>query len=62
MKVPGLRWFIVPLLFVAAVLNYIDRRTLSLLAPTIQKNLGFLHPIAWILVFCLKPKPAARSR
>ncbi len=29
------------MLFFAAVLNYVDKNTLSLLAPTIQKDLGF---------------------
>jgi MFS transporter, ACS family, hexuronate transporter len=40
MKLPGLRWFIVALLFLAAVLNYVDKNTLALLAPTIQSDLG----------------------
>jgi len=40
MKLKGMRWWIVVLLFVAAVLNYVDRQTLSALAPTIQKDLG----------------------
>jgi ACS family hexuronate transporter-like MFS transporter len=35
------RWVVVSLLFLAAVLNYVDKNTLSLLAPTIQKDLGF---------------------
>src|SRR5512133_1200972 len=35
----GMRWWIVTLLFGAAVLNYVDRQTLSALAPTIQKDL-----------------------
>jgi len=39
-RIPGLRWFIAGLLFFAAVLNYVDKNTLSLLAPTIQKDLG----------------------
>ena len=39
-KIKGLRWWVVGLLFMAAVLNYIDRQTLSALAPTIQKDLG----------------------
>ncbi len=39
MKIKGMRWWIVVLLFAAAVLNYIDRQTLSALAPTIQKDL-----------------------
>ena len=38
-KIPGLRWWIVTLIFGASVLNYIDRQTLSVLAPTIQKDL-----------------------
>ena len=40
MKLPGLRWWIVALLFGAAVLNYVDRQTLSALAPTIQSDLA----------------------
>ena len=40
MKIKGMRWWIVGLLFTAAVLNYIDRQTLSALAPTIQNDLG----------------------
>ena len=39
MRVRGLRWWIVALLFGAAVLNYVDRQTLSALAPTIQRDL-----------------------
>ncbi len=38
--VRGLRWWIVALLFGAAVLNYVDRQTLSALAPTIQRDLA----------------------
>ncbi|MBM3756006.1 MAG: MFS transporter [Acidobacteria bacterium] len=40
MKIPGLRWWIVALVFGAAVLNYVDRQTLSALAPTIQRDLA----------------------
>lgn len=39
MKIRGLRWWIVVLVFLAAVLNYVDRQTLSALAPTIQDDL-----------------------
>ena len=35
-----MRWWIVVLLFLAAVLNYVDRQTLSALAPTIQADLN----------------------
>ena len=38
--IPGLRWWIITLIFAAAVLNYVDRQTLSALAPTIQADLG----------------------
>jgi ACS family hexuronate transporter-like MFS transporter len=41
MKIPNFRWFIIALVFFAAVLNYIDRQALSLLAPDyIKKDLG----------------------
>lgn len=40
MKIKGMRWWIVVLLFLAAVLNYVDRQTLSALAPTIQHDLN----------------------
>lgn len=40
MKIPRFRWWIVTLVFLAAVLNYVDRQTLSALAPTIQHDLG----------------------
>ena len=40
MKIRNLRWWIIALVFLAAVLNYIDRQTLSALAPTIQKDLN----------------------
>jgi len=38
-RIPHLRWLIAFALFLAAVLNYIDRSVLGLLAPTIQKDL-----------------------
>jgi ACS family hexuronate transporter-like MFS transporter len=38
-KIPHLRWWIAGMLFLASVLNYLDRQTLSILAPTIQKDL-----------------------
>lgn len=39
--IPGLRWWIVTLLFGAAILNYVDRQTLSVLAEdTIQPDLN----------------------
>jgi ACS family hexuronate transporter-like MFS transporter len=40
MRVSRLRWAILALLFVATVLNYLDRQVLSILAPQVQKDLG----------------------
>jgi len=40
----SLRWVLVGLLFLASVLNYVDRQTLAILAPTIQKDLGMTDP------------------
>jgi MFS transporter, ACS family, hexuronate transporter len=40
MKIPHLRWLVAFALGMAAVLNYIDRNVLALLAPTIQKDLA----------------------
>jgi len=38
-RIPYFRWFIITLVFLAAMLNYVDRQTLSALAPTIQHDL-----------------------
>ncbi|MFM0470105.1 MFS transporter [Paraburkholderia strydomiana] len=37
------RWFVVALLFLAGVINYLDRSALSIAAPLIQKDLNFSH-------------------
>ncbi|GGA65136.1 ExuT transport protein [Neiella marina] len=39
MKMRGLRWWVVGLIAVAAVINYIDRQTLAVLWPTIAADL-----------------------
>ena len=39
-KLNGLRWYIVGLVFLATLINYIDRLTLSVLAPVITKDLN----------------------
>jgi ACS family hexuronate transporter-like MFS transporter len=36
--IPSLRWWIVALLFASTVINYIDRQTLSLLAPFLKRE------------------------
>ena len=40
MKVKGLRWWIIMLIFIATVINYIDRTAFALLWPEMGKDLG----------------------
>ncbi|MBC7796321.1 MAG: MFS transporter [Pyrinomonadaceae bacterium] len=42
-KVNGLRWWIISLIFFATLINYIDRLTISVLAPVITKDLGLTN-------------------
>ncbi|MFN6203821.1 MAG: MFS transporter [Acidobacteriota bacterium] len=39
-RLPGLRWWIIGLVFLATLINYIDRLTVSVLAPLIMTDLG----------------------
>lgn len=39
-KLPGLRWVIIGLVFFATLINYIDRLTISVLAPLITRDLN----------------------
>jgi ACS family hexuronate transporter-like MFS transporter len=53
--VPGLRWWIAGLIFLATLINFIDRLTISILAPVITKqfsltNLQFAKLTTWFLV------------
>ncbi len=40
-KLKGLRWWIIGLIGLATIINYIDRSALSVMWPSIQKELGF---------------------
>jgi len=40
MKIKGLRWWIIILIFTATVINYIDRTAFALLWPKMGKDLG----------------------
>lgn len=40
MKLKGLRWWIITLIFIATVINYIDRTAFALLWPDMGKDLG----------------------
>jgi MFS transporter, ACS family, aldohexuronate transporter len=41
LKVGSYRWTICALLFFATTINYIDRQVIGILAPTLQKDIGF---------------------
>ncbi|HSE33353.1 MAG TPA: MFS transporter [Pyrinomonadaceae bacterium] len=52
---PGLRWWIIGLVFLATLINYIDRLTISVLAPVITRDLGLTNTefggiVAWFLL------------
>lgn len=54
-QLPGLRWWIVGLVFLATLINYVDRLTLSVLAPVITEDLGLSNTefggiVAWFLL------------
>src|ERR1043166_3110263 len=54
-KLRGLRWWIVGLIFLATLINYIDRLTISVLGPVITRDLGLTNTefggiIAWFLL------------
>src|SRR5690349_16156076 len=46
MKIRRLRWYIAAMLFTASVINYIDRQTLSIVAPVLTKELH-ISPIEY---------------
>ncbi len=41
LKVNGLRWWIIALIGLATIINYIDRTALSVMWPSIEKDIGF---------------------
>ena len=54
-KIRGLRWWIVSLIFLATLINYIDRLTISVLAPVITRDLHLTNTefggiITWFLL------------
>ncbi|MCF6296894.1 MAG: MFS transporter, partial [Flavobacteriaceae bacterium] len=50
MKVKGLRWWIVGLVCLATVINYIDRSALGIMWPEMSKDLGLTEAdYAWII-------------
>src|SRR4029453_6610183 len=54
-KLRGLRWWIIGLVFLATLINYIDRLTISVLAPVITRDLGLTNTefggiVTWFLL------------
>ena len=54
-KVRGLRWWIIGLIFLATLINYVDRLTLLVLAPVITQDLGLSNTefggiVVWFLL------------
>ncbi len=54
-KLSGLRWWIIGLVFLATLINYIDRLTISVLAPVITRDLGLSNTefggiVTWFLL------------
>src|SRR5437660_8833984 len=54
-KARGLRWWIVGLIFLATLINYIDRLTISVLSPVITRDLGLTNTqfggiVSWFLL------------
>lgn len=48
-RTPRLRWWIAGLVFLSTVINYVDRQTLSVLAPQLTKELGISNiEYGWI--------------
>src|SRR4029453_6822659 len=43
MKINGLRWLMIALVFLATVINYIDRQTMSVLKTSISDDLGLTN-------------------
>ena len=43
MKIKGLRWWIITLIAIATIINYIDRSALAVMWPSIQEELGFTN-------------------
>ncbi|MFT3997931.1 MAG: MFS transporter [Asticcacaulis sp.] len=59
MKIKGLRWFIIGLIAVATVINYIDRNAMAVMWPEISKELGLSKDDYALLLTCFTLSYAA---
>lgn len=49
-KIPGLRWWIIGLLMLGSIINYLTRSSLAVAAPTLKQDLGISeHEYSWII-------------
>lgn len=44
LKIAGLRWVMISLIFLATVINYVDRQTMAVLKTSISQDLGLTNP------------------
>src|SRR6185312_13981089 len=50
LKIKGLRWWIIGLLMLGSIVNYLTRSSLAVAAPTLMKNLGITEQqYSWIV-------------
>ena len=50
MKINGLRWWIIFLVCIATIINYIDRSALGIMWPAMSEDLGLTREdYAWII-------------
>src|SRR5262249_24556057 len=48
-KIPGLRWWMISLIMLGSILNYLTRNTLAVAVPTMMKDLNFSErEYSWI--------------
>lgn len=52
--IPNLRWWIAALLFLSTVINYIDRQTLSVLAPHIKQEFAWTNSDFALLIIAFR--------
>ncbi|MGA2263980.1 MAG: MFS transporter, partial [Acidobacteriota bacterium] len=64
--IPGLRWWICGLLFLAATINYVDRNALSVLKTTLERQLNWSEvdygwiTFAFVTAYAIFPSVAGR--
>ena len=51
----SLRWYIGALLFLSTVINYIDRQTLSVLAPILKEEFRWTNSDFALIVIAFRP-------